>query len=309
MKKIKNVDSVEHSWCGLLMQPGDEYTFQDGEGLRWGGDSTFLADLADGKAQVGADAGYLTDLAASIDLLKDYYTPNPKTEDNRDIVAINRIPPGYTVYPTGSGDAIQAVGYAAGADLKFDADNKVRRLQMLDHWYGIGGRIIWEGADLDDHIGAILKAPATTGTNTPGDFIKVATVLGFNVYVPTAPGSGDWNLNLTEKFSGTNVLKCVPVPATGNNGFFDYDSSANVISVNSQQKGGYNLYDAELPLFRFANKCWGRKQDGAETSLEIPDVIGKMLYNQWVVEFTLTTDKLAGIKVGLIMISAVKKNI
>lgn len=238
-----------------------------------------------------------------------YLLNNPMTADNRRIVAINRIPAGHTVYPTGQADAYQANGHRSGDILTFDANNKVKCFKMLSHWYGIGGRVIWEGADLADDMHAFLKAPATVGTNSTGDYTKAATGLGFNLFVPTAPGAGDWTLDLAEKYTGCDVLKCVPVPVAGNTGFFDYDSDTNVLTVNASQEGGYNLYDATIPLFCFAHKIFGRKQDGAESSLEIPDVVGKLLFNTWCVEFTLNTAKTSGINVGIQMITAVKGNV
>lgn len=231
------------------------------------------------------------------------------SDDGRVVVAVNRIAAGYTIYPSGKSDALQASGYRAGVDMIFDADNKVRRFQMLSNWYGIGGRVIWEGADLADYMSAKLKAPATAhGVNAAGDFNKYALGGGANMYIPAAPGAGAWSLSLTEKHTGTNVLKCVPVPVAGNAGYFDYNSTTNVVTVNATQTGGYNLYDFEVTLFQFASHCWGKKQDGSESSIEIPDVIGKLLFSQWVIEFTLTTAKTSGIKVGMIMIAAVKGN-
>lgn len=233
---------------------------------------------------------------------------NPMTPDNRKIVAINRIPAGYTVYPTGKGDDPDA-GLRQGNELILDANNKTKSFRLNSHWYGIGGRVIWEGSDLSDSLQAFLKCPATVGVNQAGDFNKVATGLGFNVFVPSSPGAGAWDLDLEETFSSCSALKCTPVPAAGNNGFFDYDSDTNVLSVNYSQEGGFNLYDATIPIFCFAYKVWGRKSDGAESSLEIPDVVGKLLYNNWIIEFELVTEKTSGIKVGIDMITAVKGNV
>lgn len=230
------------------------------------------------------------------------------TTDGRSIIAVNRIPAGFTIYPTGKADALQANGYRAGDSLIFDANNKVRRFRMNSHWYGIGGRVIWQGSDLDDYISGKLVAPATVGTNTAGDFDKVALGGGLNVFVPATPGQGAWTLDIAEKFTGTQVLKCTPVPKAGNTGFFDYDSDANTLSVNYTQTGGYNLYDFDATLFQMGSHCWGRNQEGAESSLEIPGVVGKLLYNSWAIDFTLTTEKTSGIKVGLVMITSVKSN-
>lgn len=232
------------------------------------------------------------------------------TEDRRIVGVTNRIPAGHTIYLTGKADGITSTpGYRNGDSLIFDANNKVKRFQLMGHWYGIGSRLIWEGADLEDYMSASLIAPATVGTNTTGDFNKVALGGGANVYVPAAPGTGAWTLDLTEKHTSTQVLKCTPVPKAGNTGFFDYNSSTNVLTVNYTQTGGYNLYDFSATLLKFASHCWGRKQDGCESALEIQGIIAKLLFNSWVIDFTLTTAKTSGIKVGLIMTTAVKGNV
>lgn len=228
------------------------------------------------------------------------------------LVADNRLPPGYTVYPTGIPDALQASGYRAGTHLKFDADNKVRRFQLIgvNHWYGIGGRIIWQGADLDDYLTAFLKAPATShAVNTAGDFNKYAVGGGISMFTPAAPGTGAWSLSTTEKHTGTQVLKCVPVPSSTGTGFFDYDSATNTLTVNATMTGGYNLFDTDLTLHCFGAGCWGLNLNGAVSQLDIPGVVGKLLFNSWVIEFTLTTAKTSGIKVGFIMITGVKGNV
>jgi hypothetical protein len=253
-----------------------------------------------------------TDLNDFLDNYADYANKevlaDPVTNDARRIIAINRIPAGFTVYPTGQADS-PTNGLRQGDELIFDANNKIKSFRINSHWYGIGGRVFWEGADLADSMKAFLKCPATVGVNQAGDFNKVATGLGFNVYVPSTPGAGAWDLDLTEVYTGTTILKCVPVPSAGNNGFFDYDSDTNVLSVNADQAGGYNLYDAELPIFCFAHKIHGKKQDGSESLLEIPDVVGKLLLNTWKIEFELVTAKTQDIKVGVVMVTAVKSNV
>jgi hypothetical protein len=304
---IKNNSGSLVVRCGQTIAPQAYYTIQPVEAYRWQIDEQVITDIAL-SALVVSDG--FNDLAPvdGLNFLRGYYKPNPKTDDNRDIVAINRIPPGYTVYPTSKSDALAAGGYRAGDKLIFSQAQKTRRFQLLSHWYGIGGKVIWEGADLDDHMDVFLKAPATVAANVAGDFVKVNIGGPYNMFVPVTPGAGVWSLNLAEKHTGTNVLKCVPVPAAGNTGFFDYDSSANLLTVNVSQNGGYNLFDFEVTLFCFASSVLGRKQDGAETSIEVTDVVGKLLFNSWVVDFSLTSDK-PGIRAGMTVVTAVKGNV
>lgn len=240
--------------------------------------------------------------------------PNPKTPDNRDLVATNRLPPGYTIYPTGAADNISTGAYTGdGVNLKLDnstpgTSNKAT-FQMLGHWYGVGGRVIWESATLDDSLSSVLVAPATTGLVAEvGDYTKIALGGGANLIKPVDVGTGDWSLSLTAKLTNTQILKCTPVPSTGNVGWFDYDSDLNVLTRNMTQTGGYNLYDFDANIFRFANKCWGRKQDGAESLLETTDIVGKLLYSSWQIRFTLNAVT-NGVRCGVIITTGVKRNV
>jgi hypothetical protein len=304
---IKNNSGDQVVRCGQPIADQAYYTIQAIEVYRWQIDEQVISDIALGTLVVNDGFNDLSTVDG-INFLRGYYKPNPKTDDNRDIVAINRIPPGFTVYPTSKSDSIVFGGHRAGMKLVFSQAQKTGRFQLLSHWYGIGGKIVWEGADLDDHMDVFLKAPATIGSNVTGDFVKVNLAGPYNMFVPVSAGTGTWSLNLAEKHTGTTVLKCVPVPAPGNTGFFDYDSSANTLTINNGQTGGYNLFDFEVTLFCFASAILGRKQDGAETSIEVTDVVGKLLFNSWVVDFSLTSSK-TDIRAGMTVVTAVKGNV
>ena len=305
---VKNNHGETIVRCGQTILSQAYYNIGAYELFTWQNDDVVLSEIALGALIVNDG---IEDLGASegLSFLKSYKKQNPKTPDYRDIVAINRIPAGYTVYPAGKGDSLTSGGYRLGNTLTLDADNKIKRFQLLNHWYGIGGKAVWQGADLDDYISIFLKAPATVGVNAAGDFVKVNIGGPLNVFVPVEIGTGTWAINLNEKHTGTNVLKCVPVPSSGNTGFFDYNSDTNILTVNSTQTGGYNLYDFEATLFCFGSHVWGRKIDGSESSVEVTDVVGKLLFNSWVIDVVLTTTKMSGIKVGMNIISAVKGNV
>lgn len=225
------------------------------------------------------------------------------------IVAVNKIAPGYTVYQTGKGDGVAtSPGFRTGEDLKFDYVTTSRRFQMKQAWFLLGGRVIWEGADLDDHMNAKLVAPATVGTNAAGNFNKYALGGGLNMFVPATPGAGAWTLDLTEKYTGTDVLKCCPVPSSTNTGYFDYDIDTNTLTVNATATGNYNLFDFELTMFHLASRIWGSKMDGAESHLDVTEVVGKTLLANWIVQLDLVTVKTSGIKVGVVMTTAVRAN-
>ena len=315
MAKIKNIDTVDHTWGGIIVEDGTSYTTNSGEEeQKFAADSGFIADLSNSKAEVyDANDNVITDVATALDYLKHYSSPNPKTEDARDIIVINCIPLGYTIYPTGQGDNITNGTYGDGdkillTDVTPGTTDKAT-LQFLSHWFGIGGRVIWESASVLDEMNAMLVAPATTGAvEQAGDYDKYALGGGANMFIPATPGAGAWDIDLTAKLTNTDILKCTPVPAAGNTGYFDYNSATNVLTVNSGGAGGYNLYDFDVNLFRFANTIFGRKQDGAESLLEASDVIGKLLFNCWQIRFTLDATT-TGVKCAVIITTAIKKNI
>lgn len=232
----------------------------------------------------------------------------PSTTDNRRLNAVNRIPPGYTVCNTGRGDNITTGAYGAGTRLILDANTPTIDFQMLGHWYGIGGKVIWESASLDDYCDAMLIASASSGfTQATGDFNKVNIGGPYNIIVPASPGTGAWSGDLTAKKTNTQILKATPVPSEGNVGFFDYNSTTNVITPNYTQTGGYNLYDFDVNLFRFCNSVHGRKQDGAESVTESSDVVGKLLFNSWFIRFYLTAVT-QGVRCGPIVTVGIKRS-
>lgn len=213
----------------------------------------------------------------------------PRSSEGLPTQSINRIPFGYTIYQTGCPDDVIGGVYGGGSGMILDKDNKVQDFRLLDNWYAIGADASWDAkALIRDNIDAVLMAPATVGTNGAGfDFTKVATGLGFNVYVPTAPGAGDWDLDPAgKKFTGKGFLNVTPVPVAGNTGFFDYDKIECNLVVNASQQGGYNLYDVDLPLFHFARSLWGIEGGGVRTFKE-NEVVGKLLYTNWLIRFSL----------------------
>jgi len=314
LKFVKNIDTVNHVYEGQTITPGSYYEIQKIEETRWMSSSSLLADIGSGKAMMAKTNDGQNDISDVNDQIVFLRGEVPvETADKRPIVAINRIPAGYTVYPTGVADDISNGTFGGGTTLHMNkTDGKSVDFQMLEHYYAIGGRAMWEDAGNRDNIEAKLWAPKTVGTNSTGDFTKVevAPSSGLYIFVPTAPGAGDWSLDLTEKLTNTNILKCTPVPSPGNQGFFDYNSDTNVLTVNTQQKGGYNLCDWDVNLFAFCRSCWGRKDNG-ETALESTDVVGKLLYNSWKIKFTLSIhdESNRDPKVSIVMVTAAQKNI
>ena len=240
----------------------------------------------------------------------------PRSADGLPTQSLNRIPFGYTIYETGISDDVVAGTYGGGTPLLLDKDNLTVDFRMANNWFVIGADATWCSKTLiRDYIDAVLMAPATVGTNGAGfDYTKVATGLGFNVFVPTPPGAGDWDIDhTTQLHTGKEFLSVTPVPVAGNTGFFDYDKSSCHLVINSEQKGGYNLYDVDLPLFQFGRNLWGMDGGGIKIFKE-NEVVGKLIYSNWLIRFSLHIHDL-GSRTGvepcavIDMTTAVKKNL
>lgn len=317
--QIKNADTVNHVWVGQTVTPGTYYVIQAVELAAWANNSQLLIDIANGLAVVNNGTADFTDVNSAISYLKGtaaqlVTTTAPKTPDGKDVVATNRIPDGFTLGSEGASDDMVNGVYGGGQpftmnDTSPGTSNKFT-LQFMNNWYGTGGRVIWESAALVDSVNAVLVAPASTGwTNAAGNFNKYNIVGPYNMLVPASPGAGAWNVNLAATLnSNVATLASVPVPSLTNTGYFDYNPTTNVLTVNALGQGGYNLYDFPINLFRICNQVWGRKQDGAESVLESSDVVAKMMLSMWVVNFTLN-NVTPGVKCGIIIHTARTKNI
>lgn len=228
------------------------------------------------------------------------------TSDERNISAVNRIPPGYTIYPSGRADNIEAGTYGNGTKLKLTDAQKTVEFQLLEHFYAVGGRVIWGSqSSIDDEVSAFLYAPATQGLTDQagGDYIVANSV----VIVPVPAGQGNKSLDLTAKLPNTNILKCTPIPAIGATGQFDYDSDTNILTRREDGKGNSHLLLIDKNLFKFCNCAWG-KDGGGESWYESADVIGKLLYNAWKIKFQFDANT-ANSKANVMLTLAAKKNI
>lgn len=269
-----------------------------------------IQKLADNTLKLNDGINDLS-LSHALDALKGAYRANPKTSDNRDIIAVNRVSKGASIYPVGGSSDLINNTYQGGEDLFLDTNNSFQAvLRFLDHYEAIGGRAIFEGCDLEHYIDATLVAPATVATNAAGDFDKM-DVGGFNIYIPTSPGAGAWNMDLTSKIGSSQVLSASPVPSPTKTGLFDYDESLNLITPNYSSQGGFNLFDIDIPLFMFCHKCWASKGDGMSIVVESTDVKSRMLYNFWKIVFEMkkrTGSPLITARAGIVMTTAVKAN-
>lgn len=70
MKRIKNADTVVHTWCGQEILPDEYYTIQASEEYAWASDSILLTAISDGVAVVNDGVEDIADVNSAIDFLK-----------------------------------------------------------------------------------------------------------------------------------------------------------------------------------------------------------------------------------------------
>lgn len=209
----------------------------------------------------------------------------PTASDNRPYFAQNMFPPGHFAQFVGKGDDITN-GIEESGNLFALSSSSVETasvdIRFLEKYYLIGGAASWGGAVAGDWVDMRLKGPATSGTSNPGGGVydKYALGGGANMFIPNATQTGDWDLNLSEKYNeNVDFTKVVPIPAASKNGFFNFDSDTGVVSLNTAQTGSYNLFDFEVTLHAFVRKVplVGVSQLG----FTVPSVKPYLIIPQW----------------------------
>jgi len=184
----------------------------------------------------------------------------PVGEDNRPYYAPNMFPSGHLTQFTGIYDDVEN-GVESGGDLigisSSETEEASQTIRFIRQFYLGGGAAVWKGAVFGDWVSLALFGPATAGTSNEGAGVydKYPIGAGMNMYIPNATQTGDWDLNLSEKLNeNVSFTKVVPIPATAQDGFFNYDKSTGVVTLNPTQTGKYNLFDFKVPLHVFVNK-------------------------------------------------------
>lgn len=322
IKWVKNTSGSTKTWEGQELANNTYYQLQSPDEVKWANSSSVLTDIGSGDLTVAKDDSGnndIDDVSEAInylknDLPKEVSIEGVTVESNRLQSMDNRVPNGYSLYVTGASDNITTGDYGTGNKLKFDSTNPTRNFQLLEHYYAIGARVTWESCTIDNYFTATLIAPASTSPiNQTGDYNKIEVIpsSGLNIIIPTTPGTGSWDLDLTSKLTNTNVLKSTPVPAPGNTGYFDYDSPTNTLTVNTLGTGGYNLYDFDINLHSFGRYVWASSANGSIAELDVSGLVGKMLYNSWKIklEFHKDMSSLGSEQAAVTFITATKKNI
>ena len=222
----------------------------------------------------------------------------------------NVIPAGYYFYGTGAFDDTATAKRGEGSQIALltggtpgDEHELVGR--FFDHVYVLGGQVVPYASDYQDWVSLLLRAPASAPedrtTTHDGNANKVS-VGPFNVIVPAPGNDGDWDVDGATMEAGEINLGLCPIPAGdpdegGTSGWWDWDPAASPsITPNLTQTGGYNLFDAALPLARQANRY---PAGGAGDVTPTAAVKGKKILPHWEWVFTLHQTGAAAVKLAI----------
>lgn len=176
----------------------------------------------------------------------------------------------------------------SGSDLKItcsaQGEATALEFQLMECVGMVGARGVYANATFDDWIGLEILAPAQpSGVITEnvgaGDYEKIVVVPGYlNKFKPKT--NGDWDLDITSKLNANvSFTKAVVVPSATKTGYFDYNKISNILVVNSAGLGGYDIYDASVPLGKLGVKIWIIGDD--QICMNIPAVRPRDILPHW----------------------------
>ena len=218
----------------------------------------------------------------------------PMTDDNSPYISPNMFPLGSITHFCGIADNV-TTGVEKGGDL-FTVESAIVEDKEFDfqfvRWsYIAGGHIFYKGSVLGDAVSFETRVPATVGISNPGagwyHKYEIVPSSGMHIYAPSATQTGDWDLDLTETLNANvGFTKAAPVPSPGYNGYFDYDvDDPDKVTLNTDGKGGYNLFDFAMQLDEFVSKVPLLGDD--HFPLTVPAVKPVKLLPQWTFRVTL----------------------
>jgi hypothetical protein len=189
----------------------------------------------------------------------------------------------------GVADDIENGTRFGGADLKGEAtaqgeDSFEYQLMEIVGMIGIHG--IYENATFGDWVGFEVYAPTQpsgviTSNDTSGAYDKQALGGGVSRFVPHDQESTRWDLDITSKYNANvDFTKAVVAPAAvANNGYFDYNTITNTLTLNSSGTGKYDIYDSAIMLGKLGVKVWIIGTD--QICMNIPAVRPRLLLPHW----------------------------
>lgn len=213
----------------------------------------------------------------------------PHTSDGKLIHLVNLFPGNVNLNYAGYGDDVTAGTRHDGAALTESmsaSGDDVTEFQFMEWLYLAGGMVVVKDGAVGDHISYKIYAPATAGTSNAGagayDKVEIIPSSGLHIYVPNADTTGDWDLDLTETFNGNvGFTKVVPVPNEANKGYFDWDA-AEVVALNAQGEGRFDLFDFDVDLTEFVSKVSLLSGNPPrELSFTVPAIKPKRILPHW----------------------------
>jgi hypothetical protein len=231
----------------------------------------------------GADQGVLAAVVAAHSGDPLAALVEPQDVDGRKFTAPNLFPLGVLTNFCGALDNVETgeVGSEGLCILSNEMGTTTKVMQFVQWSYLAGGHIFFRGMEIGDWVGLDVYCPATVGVEHPGggNYNKVAVGGGASIFVPTAPGAGQWDLDLTAR-ENANVgfAKVRPVPAPSRTGCFDW-SEDEVVTVNPLGQGSYHLFDVDVPLSQFLTRAMLLGDD--HLPLIVPAVKPIRMLAQW----------------------------
>ena len=235
----------------------------------------------------------------------------PQTTNKTPLFNPNIIPPGYLLYVTGAFDDINGASRGDGTQMILqltEAGDASVEGRFLEHVYVLGGEVGHIGGGHGDWASLYLYGPASapedkTSTHD-GNANKAPTGFGFNIIVPAPGDNGDWNVDGATLEAGEINQDLVPLPSDSGTGYWNWDPtvspSITPVANPAAPDGGYNLYDAALPIARQANRvplvCAG---DCCPSTIK-----GKKILPHWVVKLSLHRAAAGTVSAGFVLKTA-----
>lgn len=230
----------------------------------------------------------------------------PKADDGKLFVAPNIFPLGSLTNFCGVADDV-AQGLVGQGDLLTIASvsqgDTEKIIQFIEQSFLAGGFIQYDGGIIGDWVSFAVVVPGTVGTSNPGAGMwnKVPIGGGINVFVPAA-GNGNWDLNLSEKENANvSFSKVRPVPAPSG-GFIDWNEDTEAITLNASQKGGFNLFDADMTINEFITKV--PLLGSGQFVMTVPAVKPIKMLAHWKYKITLHNSTEKSLKIAAMMYRA-----
>lgn len=159
---------------------------------------------------------------------------------------------------------------------------KVLEWQFMEWIYLAGGWTHPIDGQFGDYIDYEILAPASPASSVPGAGAyakqEILPGSGINRFVPQA--GGGWNLDLAATLN-THVgfTAVVPVPNTAGQGFFDWSSDTEEITLASGGNGTFDLLDKQVTLANYTPKA--RASGSQWRSFLIPGLKPRRVLAHW----------------------------